>query len=389
MADSRRRPIWRVPHECSDLKDGGDVYLCLDAVIQGFLEEAVASAVAKFGAEWGTGMVVDPNTGRVLAMCSNPHFDPNTYWQADASTMTNRAISCPVEPGSIFKPIIAAAAVEAGLVNFETKIFCEHGRYYAHRGGCITDHGKRYEYLSLREIVVRSSNIGMAKIGELFGNENLYKTVKKFGFGKKTYIELPGESPGMLRPIASWDGYSLRRVPFGQEISVTSLQMAMAFCSLVNGGVLYSPRLIDYITDSAGRRVYLDHPKPVRVLSPGVSAGILDVLRGVVEDKGGTGKNARLSLWSTFGKTGTAQVPGVGGYNNQDFMGSFVGGGPVSNPAVVCLVSIYKPDKSKGHYGGTVAAPAVARVLEQSLEYLRIPPDKINEQWTTVNRTAQ
>jgi len=229
--------------------------------------------------------------------------------------------------------------------------------------------------LSLEEVNVVSSNIGMAKVGEMLGNDELYRIARSFGFGSKTGIELPGESAGQVRPPGKWDGYSLRRVPFGQEISVTALQLTMAFCSLVNGGLLMRPRLVDSIVDAGtGQVIWKSRPVVVRrVLSSRVSARSLEVLRAVIER--GTGRACRLSEWSSFGKTGTAQVAMSGGYNDRDYCGSFIGGAPASRPRVVCLISIYRPNRSLGYYGGKVAAPYVKEVLEQTLSYLGVPPD--------------
>ena len=375
LADARRRPIHPLPDDSRPPRDGDNVFLCLDAVIQGFLQEAVAESVERFDAQWGTGIVVDPHTGEVLAMCSVPTFDPNAYNTTPADSMTNRAITMPFEPGSAFKPIIAAAAVDAGVVTYDTKIFCENGVYRARRHGRITDHGHRYGTLTVTYIVVKSSNIGMAKIGEMLKNPRLHATLKRFGFGAKTGVSLAGESGGIVRPLRKWDGYSLWRVPFGQEISATALQMTMAFSSLVNGGLLLQPRLIEKVTDSQGRVLWQGRRRVVRrVLRPDTSKKTLEVLRQVVEQ--GTGKACRMDKWTSFGKTGTAQIPGRGGYVDGAYTGTFIGGAPASRPRVICMISVYWPDRSKGYYGSKVAAPYVRDVLERSLGYLNVPPDK-------------
>jgi cell division protein FtsI (penicillin-binding protein 3) len=284
----------------------------------------------------------------------------------------------------VLKPLFAAAAVQRGVVSWASRIDCENGVYRAHRGGRISDHGHSYDALCLRDVVIRSSNIGMAKIGEMLGNDRLYRIARQFGFGEPTGVELPAESPGILRDLHKWDGYSLRRVPFGQEISVTTLQLAMAFSSLANGGILHRPRLIHHIAGPDGKKRHLPVGPSRRVLSRRVAAEALDVLRGVVEDEHGTGRRCRLDRWTSFGKTGTAQVPDRHGYNDRDYMGSFVGGAPAERPAVLCVISIYKPDRTLGYYGGTVAAPYVGQVLAQSLEYLDVRPDRPREAWARV-----
>ena len=375
LTDAQRRPIWSVPSQTNPPIDGAQVYLTLDAVIQGYLQEALSASVEKFSAQWGTGMVVNPSTGEVLAMCSVPTFDPNRYNRANAASQTNRSVSVPFEPGSAFKPIIAAAAVDSGLLSYSSEIFCEHGTYRAHRGGRIRDHGEAYGYLSLADGVILSSNICLAKVGEKLGNDALYKIVKRFGFGERTGIGLPAESPGIIRPLRQWNGYSLRRVPFGQEISVTPLQLAMAFSALANGGTLLKPRIIEKVTDVEGKVIYRGRREVVRrVLAPPVAAQTLAVMQGVVER--GTGRSCRLTNWTSFGKTGPAQIPGPGGYLEGEYTGTFIGGAPASNPRLICLISIYSPERAKGYYGSVVAAPYVKDVLTRSLTYLKVPPDK-------------
>ncbi len=375
LGDARRRPIWSDVSASVRPQDGQNLCLSLDVVIQDYLQQAVHRAVEQYDAQWGTGVVVNPWTGDVLAMCSAPEFDPNAYHQTPPERMLNRAIACPFEPGSVFKPIIAASAVETGLLEYETNIDCEHGVYRAHRGGRISDHGHSYGLLSLADVVVKSSNIGMAKVGEKMGNRRLHETLLRWGFGQKTDVGLPGETGGIVRPLDRWDGYSLRRIPFGQEISTSSLQLAMAFSAFANGGLLMKPRMIESITDAQGHVVRRVPPVVVRrVLNRRVARDTLHVLGEVV--RRGTGKKAKLNRWRSWGKTGTSQVPGPKGYIDGAYTATFIGGAPVDHPAIVCLISVYRPDRSKGYYGGTVAAPNVKDVLERTLTYLQIPPDR-------------
>jgi cell division protein FtsI/penicillin-binding protein 2 len=374
LGDARRRPITLEPTVSTRPVDGGNVYLTIDLVIQGYLDQAVGEAVETYDAMWGVGVVVNPWTGEILAMTSMPSFDPNAFNTAPPEQMLNRAICCPYEPGSILKPIMAAAAVDAGVATWRTHFDCEDGTYLADRGGRITDHGHHYGLLSVEEIIVKSSNIGMAKIGEKLGNAMMYDIVRRWGFGEPTGVSLPGESGGIVRDAGKWDGYSMRRVPFGQEISTTALQMAMAFAALANGGQLMRPRLIDRICDAQGRVIAASEPEVIRrVVSQTTAEQALQVMHQVIER--GTGRRAKLANYSAWGKTGTAQVPGPGGYAEGQYTGSFVAGAPVYRPAAVCLISIYRPDRSKGYYGGVVAAPYVADVLEKTLTYLQVPPD--------------
>lgn len=377
LADARRRPIWLEPQRSSLPRDGSNVMLCIDAVVQGYLQQAVAAAVSDFGAKWGTGVVVDPATGEIMAMCSAPGFEPENFAAVPAERRLARAVSVPYEPGSVMKPIFAAAAVDSGRLTFDTVIDCENGSYRASGGGRIRDH-RRYGRMSLTDVVVHSSNIGMAKVGEALGNARLYETARRFGFGGRSGIEVPGESAGIIRPLARWDGYSMRRVPFGQEMSVTAVQLAMAFSALVNGGELLRPRLIDQVRSPAGRVILRGRRQVVRrVLSPETARQTLAVLAQVVQR--GTGKASRLDMWTSFGKTGTAQIPGRGGYVDGAYAGTFVGGAPAKGPRALCVITVYWPDRAKGYYGGKVAAPYVRRVLRKTLTYLDVPPDRAGD----------
>lgn len=382
LADAGRRPIMPLPERTVEPKDGHDVYLTIDSVIQKTLETSVAGAVDKFGAKWGVGIVMDVHTGEVLAMTSMPTFDPNKFNAVPNDIRKNRCLVDPYEPGSAFKSIIAALAVDAGIATWNTKFYCEGGTYNAPNGGRISDHGASYGWLTLAEIIVHSSNVGMAKLGEKSGNDTLYDWVTKAGFGQRTHIQLPGETswpgetPGIVTPKRSMDGYSLRRVPFGQQISVTAMQLANAYCALSNGGELLQPRLVDKVCDASGKVIWQSERKVVRrLISPQTSRSAIDVMQQVVEGEGGTGKACKSDLWTTFGKTGTAQIAKNGIYQDRAFTGTFIGGAPASNPRLICLVSIYWPTKN-GHYGATVAAPAVKEVLEKSLSYLEVPPDR-------------
>lgn len=384
LGDAGRRHLVPLLESTKPPVNGSDVYLTIDTFIQAALEQAVSTSVQKHAARWGVGVVMNPHTGEVLAMCTMPTFDPNNFNKVPkADFRKNRCFTDPYEPGSAFKPLIAAAAVDAGIgIDWNTRFNCEGGTYSTRNGGTITDHGASYGLLSVTDIIVFSSNIGMAKIGEKLGNAALYEIVHRFGFGKRVPLQLPtgttwpGASAGIVRqPLRSWDGYSLLRVPFGQEISVTAIQLANAYCALVNGGELLEPRLIDSVLDASGKNVVWRGERKVirRVLKPQTSRGAIDVMAQVVER--GTGKACKMDLWTSFGKTGTAQIAKDGHYPERAFTSTFVGGAPASNPQLICVISVYWPTKG-GHYGSTVAAPYVKDVLERSLSYLNVPPDK-------------
>ncbi|HNX26090.1 MAG TPA: penicillin-binding protein 2 [Phycisphaerae bacterium] len=374
LGDAGRRGIYTDIDATKLPQDGGNVFITIDLVIQDILQRVVSDTVSEYKAVWGTGIVLDPWTGEILAMCATPSFDPNTYNDTPIANMTNHAITSPYEPGSVFKPIIAAAAVNTGVINYQTKIFCENGVYHASKGGRISDHGNSYGYITVETGIIKSSNIMMAKIGEKLGNKKLFSLLHDWGFGQDTGIDLPQESPGIVRKLPKWDGYSTRRVPFGQEIGATSIQLAMAFASFANGGELMKPQIVGMVTDPRGKVLYKAKPKVVRrVLSQRVAKETLQALRLVVTE--GTGKKAKSDFYTIWGKTGTAQVPGPHGYMEGAYTASFIGGAPFENPRVICLISIYRPDRYKGYYGGTVTAPAVKSVLEQTLEYLNVPHD--------------
>lgn len=361
--------------------DGKHVVLTLDVVIQGFLEQALAEAAGQYAAEAAWGVVIRPQTGEILAIGSVPTFDPNHYNQASGARRRNRAVVDPYEPGSSFKPFIAAGAIQLGKAGIDTVFFCHNGLYRAPRGGTIRDFpGCRFGELPLSEIVIKSSNIGMAKLGELLGNPLLHRIAWAFGFGRRTGAELPGEDPGRLVPVRRWTSYATRRMPFGQgPIMVTALQMAAAFSAIANGGELLRPRIIDRVLDADGQVVFRSRRQCVRrVLAPEVSRQFIDeVLVNVVER--GTGKRCRLGRWKAFGKTGTAQIGGPAGYEERAYTATFVGGAPAARPAVVCVISVYRPDYAKGYTGGKVAAPYVKAVLEKALAYLDVPPDRLDE----------
>ena len=375
LTDASRRQLTALDHLRELPMDGANILLYLDATIQEALERAVQAALERYEAQWAVGVVVDPHTGAILGMTSYPTFNPQEYWSAPAENRTNRAITFPYEPGSVAKPIFTAAAVDAGTVTYETKIFCENGVYVMPRAGRVSDHGQHYGWLTVHDGLRVSSNILMAKIGQMMGNENLHATAMRFGLGQKTGVDLPGEEAGIIRPLHKWNTYSTPRVPFGQEMAVTALQMTMAFAALANGGELLEPHVVDRILDANGALIWQSQRSVVRrVVSPNVSAQTLAALADAVEN--GTGTRAKMARWTAFGKTGTAQVPGPGGYEPGAYTGTYVGGAPVSNPRVVCLISVHRPRRSLGYYGGTVAAPYVKDVIERAMVYYDIPPDR-------------
>jgi len=383
LADARpfRRPI-RL-QEQQRLEDGSGIILTLDATIQQFARKALLERFKEYEAESAVAIVMEPRSGAILAMVSLPDFEPDKIRTSDPNTFRNRAISDFFEPGSVLKPIAAAIALDSNSVSRDEKIFCENGDYHGRGFGRIGEYGNhQFGDMTVREIIVHSSNIGMAKIGQRMGKEKLYRGMRLFGFGRKTGLELPGEVEGVLRPVSQWTGYSITRIPFGQEISVTAIQLVRAFCVLANGGHSIRPFLVRAVVDANGN---VNDLKQSRyndvgfVIEPKVANWIVrEAMVGVVEE--GTGRQAALEDWQVFGKTGTANVARMGsrGYSSRDYVASFAGGAPAKSPAVVVLVSIIRPNISlgKGYTGGTVAAPVVKQILKKTLNYLRIPVEK-------------
>ncbi|MHC5059774.1 MAG: penicillin-binding transpeptidase domain-containing protein, partial [Planctomycetota bacterium] len=269
-----------------------------------------------------------------------------------------------------------ALALDEGVIGYDEKIFCENGNYRGEgfrKIGEFSDH--QFGDLNIRNILVNSSNIGMAKIGQRMGKEKLYKGLKMFGFSKRTGIDLPGEDYGLMYPVAKWTRSSVTRIPFGHEIAATALQIARAYCILANGGRLVKPFVVRAVVEDNGRVRQLSGRGSLagHIIKSQVADWIVrEALTGVVTD--GTGQKAASKKWSVFGKTGTANIAMAErkGYDQSNFVASFVGGAPAERPEVIILVSIRKPDRSlgKGYSGGTVAAPVFKEILEQTLNYL-------------------
>lgn len=388
LVDVQRRPVrsWRLDEAGpATAVDGFGVILTIDSAIQQFARAALLEQYESFQAESAVAIVVEPKTGAIRAIVSLPDFDPTNAHSADPRTFCNHAMMDQFEPGSIIKPIVAAIAIDAGAVNLHETIFCENGSYYGKGFGRIGEYREGFGDLTVRDILVKSSNIGMAKIGQKLGADKLHEGLKFFGFGKKVGIELPGEAEGLLRPAGEWTGYSVTRVPFGQEISVTAMQMVRAFCILANRGRLVHLHLIKALVDPNGEMIETE-PSAFElgyVVKPDVAEWIVgEALTRVVNE--GTGQKARLEQWQVFGKTGTAQLakPDQKGYEDDAYIASFAGGAPVEDPRVVVLVSIRRPNKKlgKGYTGGAVAASVAGEILEKTLNYLNVPGRPVSKQ---------
>lgn len=375
IADSRRRPI-RLERANCDVDNGSSLLITIDTTIQEYVRQALSQRCLEYQAESGVAVVMDPTDGAVLAMVSYPDFDPANPGDCSPDALRNRALTDVYEPGSIFKPIVTAAALDVGVIGFNDVIYCEHGNYSGKGFGRIGEYGNHeYGNLKIRDILVNSSNIGMAKIGQKMGKTRLYKAVRMFGFGSRTGIDLPGEDPGLVWPSNRWTGYSVTRIPFGQEITVTAIQIARAYCILANGGYAVKPHLVRAVIDSDGRHIDVrpSTESVGRIIDTEIANWIVrKALTEVVNE--GTGKKAAIEGTQVFGKTGTANIakPNGGGYDEKNYIASFVGGAPAENPRLIVLVSIRKPNRAlgKGYTGGTVSGPVVREILKKSLTYL-------------------
>ena len=373
-ADPRRRTLFTSAEDYQAVRHGANVVLTIDSVIQQIAETQLEKACTRYKAKWGLALVMDPNNGQILAMANWPAFSPAEFRTSTPDQRRNRCLSDIYEPGSTFKPFVAAKALELGLFSIDDEIFCHNGLYRTGRR-TLHDHHPNGD-LTVEDVVVHSSNIGMAIIGQRLGNPRMHRALELLGFGQKTEIGLAGEELGLLAPLDQWTSYSTTSIPMGHEIGVTGIQLLRAFCVFANDGLLYRPTVLNRVESSDGQVFWRQLPdkNPQQVLEPQVAQLMRTrVLANVV--RRGTGKAARLSAWGVFGKTGTGQVPGPGGYVPDAFVGSFLGGSPVQNPRLCVLVTVGQPDRSIGYYGGTVAAPAVGSILAQSLAYLGVAPE--------------
>jgi cell division protein FtsI (penicillin-binding protein 3) len=354
---------------------GRTVMSTLDLPMQMETERQLQLLVDKWKPVGACAVVMDPLTGEILAMASRPTFDPNQLEEAKENTWNNLAVSAVFEPGSTFKPFVVGWALQHHQITRSDVIHCGYGQ---HRMGrrILHDHHS-YGELSVEDVLVKSSNVGMAKIAEKMGLEELYRCTVAFGFGRRTGIELPGELPGMLHPLKKWTDYSLGSVPMGQELAVTPLQLITAHAALANGGRLLRPSLLkDASNETSGGALLTSVTTAPR--SATVESSILDgdVCEWIVEHplkqvvERGTGKSAKIKGMSLFGKTGTAQKldPETGLYSDRAWVVSFLCGAPAESPKALVLVMVDEPTAKGVHYGGTVAAPCASAILRYAMQ---------------------
>lgn len=353
-------------------RDGLNVVLTIDSVVQNCVESALAVAKEKFSPISISGLVIRPQTGAILAMATLPNFDPNRPGDFSADVRRNRAITDIAEPGSTFKIVVVSGALNDGTVRLEDNFDCENGHFF-YAGKTLHDHSYNYSILSVESIITKSSNIGAAKIGIKMGEHRLYDYIRNYGFGRSTGIPLPGEVNGIVNPVKQWSKVSIAQIPMGHGVAVTRLQMAMAMCAIANKGWLMRPMLVDRLEDRDHQIVAKYTPERVRqVISEDASKLMVKALKTVVSPQG-TAPKAALEHYTVAGKTGTAQKTENGTYAFSKFFSSFIGFFPADNPEVCIAISLDDPKGS--HYGGEVAAPVFKQIAEQLANYLNIRPE--------------
>jgi cell division protein FtsI/penicillin-binding protein 2 len=371
--DGRRSEVVINREQDVEARPGLNVVLTIDMVIQNILETELAEAMETFTPASAMGMVVRPRTGEVLAMSVLPNYDPNAPGKSPTEHRRNRIISDQVEPGSTFKIVTIAAALNEGVVKLNDNIDCEGGLWYF-RGKPLRDHGHN-EVMSVESVITKSSNIGTAKIALMMGERRLYDYVRSFGFGSRTGITLDGEVIGTVHQVKDWDALKISRIPIGQGVAVTHLQMVMAMSAIANRGKLMQPLLVSRLEGANGERFAQYHPRVVRrVVSEQAARETVGALKTVVRTDG-TAVKAQLEHYTVAGKTGTAEKPGRGGYTDE-YVASFIGFFPADEPEVCISIMLDAPDAGKGYYGGQIAAPVFRRVAEQVANYLKIRPDR-------------
>lgn len=364
--DARRKLLESYQNEFIPPKNGLDIVLTIDEVIQYIAEKELAKVYEKYNAKAASIIVMNPRNGDVLALASLPNFDLNDLAKRPVESIRNRAINDFFEPGSSFKIVTASAALEENVVGLNDKFYCENGAYKVGRR-ILHDHTP-HGIMTFREIIEKSSNIGTVKVASLFGAEKMYKYIKAFGFFDRTGIDLPGEVVGMNRPVSKWSGVSMLAIPMGQEVTTTAVQLACAISVISNNGLLVKPRIVRQIIDE-NNQVAKDFPPKVlrRVISAETASKMRSILMGVVES--GTGKKAKVEEYNVGGKTGTAQKVEPGGtYSHERFIASFIGFAPAGKPILSIVVCVDEPRPV--YYGGDVAAPVFKNVADESLKYL-------------------
>ncbi len=368
--DAKRKPY---DHAIEESKPGADIHLTINSRIQRHVERTLAHAVRQSRARAGTIVMIRPATGEILALANYPSFDPNRVSESTDEQRRNRAVENVFEPGSIFKIVTYAGALEEGEIRRNSFIDCGGG--VINLPGRVI-HDRPYGSITAQQALIKSSNSAAILIAQRLGKERLADYIEAFGFARRTGIELPSESRGLLRPVNEWSKISIGAIPIGYEISVNAIQAAAAFAAIANGGVWVQPHLVSRITRGSGDEIEIiaeSNPETRRVVSRETADTLKEMLEGVVLQ--GTGKLAQLGGYRAAGKTGTAEKlnPTTRRYSKRLHVASFVGFAPVENPEIVCIVSIDEPQGAR--MGGDVAAPIFSKLVPEALQILGVPTE--------------
>ena len=358
--------------------NGSNIQLTIDLEYQSILEEELKKRQAETNSSSATGIIMDPETGEVLAMATTPGFDNNKFGSTKPELHRIRSITDQFEPGSTFKIVSTVSALHDGIINLNDEFNCENGSFEYHTKK-ITDHDS-HSMLTPSQIIHHSSNIGIIKIMDQVGQKKLFSMSRDFGFGSKTGINLDGEVSGKLNHYNEWSAVSLGMIAMGHEVGVTAIQLASAYCALANGGYLLKPRIIRQIMDENENIIYSEEPIVVRKIADELTIkSVRKMLRGVITK--GTGKNADIPGWKVAGKTGTAQKWKNGKYSNNDFISNFIGFFPDENPQLLALIMLDEPSKPF-HWGNEGAAVAFQRIMGRiiNMDDSISPPSNNHEQ---------
>lgn len=354
--------------------DGNDLTLTVDRDLQALAVAALQEGVQHVSGKAGSAIVLDPKTGDILALANYPEPNPNVFDKAPKDARRNRAVVDLFEPGSTLKAITVAAALEEGVVRSTDQIYCENGKW---KVGSDTIHDThKHGLVSVKRIISSSSNIGTAKMAVQLGRERLHRYLTAFGFGHKSGLELPGEAAGLLRPAKKWPLIQLANVAFGQGIAVSTLQIAQAYATFANRGVLVTPRLVSHISEPDGQKRVPPRPAPVRVVSESTAEAVVEMLEAVVADeKNGTGVKAQIAGIRVAGKTATAQKvdPVLRGYSPDKYVANFAGFVPADAPRFVIVTMVDEPKRGM-HFGGQAAAPIFQRIAMGALQQAGLLP---------------
>ncbi|MDD5644637.1 MAG: penicillin-binding protein 2 [bacterium] len=384
----RGRPGWRASRKDGSGKEiiserkedvpainGNNLVLTVDSYIQHVCETALREGVEENNAIGGCALVMDVNNGNIIAMANYPTYLSGNPSKSPPENRRNRCITDIFEPGSTFKVLTGAAALDKGAVSMKDIFDCENGKFPY--GGFVLHDAHPYGMLTFKEVIQKSSNIGIAKVAMKMGEKSFYEYLEKYGFGKCTGVGLPGEVNGILRPLKQWSKVSITRIPMGQGISVTPIQLISAFSSVVNGGKLFKPRIVARIESPEGKlEEEVGEGKFIRVVSEAAARDMVESMCAVVSSEG-TALKAKIKGYSIGGKTGTAQKVENGKYSHEKFFSSFIGFATATKPSYAVLVVIDEPKPR--YYGGTVAAPVFRKIMEVVLSYYEVPLDRPEE----------